>query len=124
TIWGAGVCYLYPTMVAAVAERYPRGGAFVMGIMGFSAGMAIQLVLPVMGNIYDRARLEAAGGVAALEQLSGPELDRVVRLASIESFQAVAVIPLLLLPVFGVIWWRQRRRAGSPEQATPAPIRH
>src|SRR5690606_8649306 len=23
TIWGAGVCYLYPTMVAAVAERYP-----------------------------------------------------------------------------------------------------
>ena len=114
TIWGAGVCYLYPTMVATVAERYPRGGAFVMGIMGFAAGMAIQLVLPVMGGIFDRARVEAAGGVAALEQLSGAELERVVRLASVESFQAVAVIPLLLLPVFGFIWWRDRRRGSEP----------
>ena len=29
--WGVGVCYMYPTMVASVAERYPRGGAFTMG---------------------------------------------------------------------------------------------
>jgi MFS family permease len=110
TVWGVGVCYLYPTMVASVAERYPRGGAFTMGIMGFSAGMAVQFFLPVMGGIFDRARIEAAGSVAALETLAGAELEQVMRLASVESFQAVAVVPLLLLPVFGWIWLDDRRK--------------
>jgi MFS family permease len=109
TVWGVGVCYLYPTMVASVAERYPRGGAFTMGIMGFAAGFAVQFFLPVMGAIFDRARIEAAGGVAALETLAGAELERVMRIASVESFQVVAIIPLLLLPVFGLIWFNDRR---------------
>jgi hypothetical protein len=110
TVWGVGVCYLYPTMVSSVAERYPRGGAFTMGIMGFSAGFAVQFFLPIMGNIFDRARLDAAGGLQALQALSGPELDTVMRIASVQSFQVVAIIPLLLLPVFGAIWLHDRRR--------------
>jgi MFS family permease len=109
TVWGIGVCYLYPTMVASACERYPRGGAFVMGIMGFAAGLANQLFLPVMGGIFDRARIAAAGGVERLEQLSGEAMAEVVRIASAESFQAVAIVPLLLLPVFGLIWWNDRR---------------
>jgi fucose permease len=109
TVWGAGVCYLYPTMVASVSERYPRGGAFVMGIMGFAAGMANQIFLPIMGGIFDRTRIEAAGGVEALERLTGPALADVVRIASVESFQAVTVIPLVLLPIFGLVWWHDRR---------------
>jgi MFS family permease len=121
TVWGIGVCYLYPTMVASVSERYPRGGAFVMGIMGFAAGMANQIFLPIMGGIFDRARIAAAGGVEELERLTGPALAEVVRIASVESFQAVAVIPLVLLPIFGLIWWndrRIRRPAGREERAS------
>jgi len=113
TIWGLGVCYMYPTMVASVAERYPRGGAFTMGIMGFSAGLAIQFFLPIMGGIFDEARIRAAGGLGALEQLSGPELADVLRIASSESFQVVAFIPLILLPVFGLIWFRDRHRVAA-----------
>jgi MFS family permease len=109
TVWGIGVCYLYPTMVASVSERYPRGGAFVMGIMGFAAGMANQIFLPIMGGIFDSARIAAAGGVEQLQQLSGDALAEVVRIASVESFQAAAVIPLILLPVFGAVWWNDRR---------------
>lgn len=112
TVWGIGVCYLYPTMVASVSDRYPRGGAFVMGIMGFAAGMANQIFVPIMGGIYDSARVEAAGGEAALRGLSGTALDEVTRLASVESFQAVAIIPLILLPIFGLIWWNDRRKRG------------
>ena len=115
TVWGVGVCYMYPTMVASASERYPRGGAFVMGIMGFAAGMAIQFVLPVMGSIYDRARIAAAGGADALADLTGDELAAVTRLASTESFQAVAIIPALLLPIFALIWWNDRRTAASPK---------
>ena len=106
TIWGVGVCYMWPTMLATVSERFPRGGALMMGMMGFAGGMAIQFLLPVMGGIFDRAKLEAAGGQDALINLTGAELDAVLRYASVESFQAVALIPLLLIPVFALIWLR------------------
>jgi hypothetical protein len=69
-----------------------------------------------MGGIFDRARIAAAGGLQELERLSGAALTDVVRIASAESFRATAVIPLLLLPVFGLIWWndrRHRRAVGS-----------
>lgn len=112
TIWGVGVCYMYPTMLASVSERYPRGGAFFMGLMGFAAGLAIQYVLPQMGAIFDAAKLEAAGSVQALANLSAADLAEVMRFASVESFQAVAVVPLLLLPVFGYLWWRDHRAGG------------
>jgi len=111
TIWGVGVCYMWPTMLAIVAERFPRGGALMLGLMGFAGGMAIQFLLPVLGAVFDQAKVEAAGSVAVLSTLSGPELDKVLRFASQESFQAVAYIPLLLLPVFGLIWWSDRARA-------------
>jgi len=119
TLWGVGVCYMYPTMLAAVAERYPRGGAWLMGLMGFAAGMAIQFVLPLMGQVFDEARLVAAGSADALAALEGAALAQVNRIASIESFRLVGYVPLLLLPVFAVIWALERfqqRRAASREQ--------
>lgn len=111
TIWGAGICFVWPTMLAIASVRFPRGGALAMGLMGFAGGMAIQFVLPIMGGIFDSAKAEAAGGVERLATLSGPELDEVIRFASVESFQAVAVAPLLLLPVFGLIWLYDRKQS-------------
>jgi len=109
TVWGMGVCFMWPTMLANVSERFPRGGALFLGMIGFCGGMAIQFVLPQLGAIFDRAKIEAAGGVNKLAALSGPELDEVLRYASVESFSAVALIPLALIPIFGFIWWRDRR---------------
>ncbi len=111
TIWGLGVCFMWPTMLANVSERFPRGGALFLGMIGFCGGLAIQFVLPQLGAIFDRAKIEAAGGVDQLAALSGPELDEVMRYASVESFSAVALIPLALIPIFGFIWWRDRRAA-------------
>ncbi len=113
TVWGIGVCYMWPTMLGNVAERFPRGGALFLGLTGFCGGMAIQFVLPRLGAIFDRAKLEAAGGAERLATLSGDELDRVLRYASVESFSAVALIPLALIPIFGFIWWRDRRLAAA-----------
>tara|TARA_B100000315_G_scaffold255896_1_gene300398 strand:+ start:32 stop:694 length:663 start_codon:yes stop_codon:yes gene_type:complete len=113
TIWGIGVCYMYPTMLACVAERYPKGGAWLMGLMGFAGGLAVQFVLPRMGAVFDAAKLEAAGGAAAFSRLEGGALAEVLRYASSESFQSVAVVPLILLPVFGFIWFFERRRRAA-----------
>lgn len=112
TVWGMGVCYLWPTMLAITSERFPRGGAMAMGLMGFAGGMSIQFVLPQMGAIFDAAKAEAAGGAEQLATLSPGALQEVIRFASVESFQAVAFVPLVLLPVFGAIWIFDRKRGG------------
>jgi MFS family permease len=121
TVWGIGVCYLWPTMLAIVSERFPRGGALAMGLMGFAGGMSIQFVLPKMGSIFDTAKAQAAGGAEKLAGLSPEAMEEVVRYASVESFQSVAVVPLLLLPVFGVIWVFDRRNGGHQPQVIGEP---
>lgn len=110
TVWGIGVCYMWPTMLGIVSERFPRGGAMAMGLMGFAGGMSIQFVLPKMGAIFDSAKIEAAGGAEALAALSPDAMQEVIRYASVESFQSVAFVPLVLLPVFGLIWVFDRKR--------------
>ncbi|MGB1142552.1 MAG: MFS transporter, partial [Halioglobus sp.] len=70
TVWGLGVCWMWPTMLAIVSERFPRGGAMAMGLMGFAGGMSIQFVLPQMGAIFDAAKADAAGGADQLASLS------------------------------------------------------
>lgn len=104
TIWGMGVAFLWPTMLAIVSERFPLGGALAMGLMGFAGGMAIQFVLPKMGAIFDTAKATAAGGADNLATLSPEAMIEVMRYASVESFQSIAIVPILVLPVFGLIW--------------------
>lgn len=121
TVWGLGVCWMWPTMLAIVSERFPKGGAMAMGLMGFAGGMSIQFVLPQMGAIFDNAKAEAAGGVDRLAGLSGDAMTEVIRYASVESFQSVAIVPLLLLPVFGVIWLVDKRSGGHQPQVIGEP---
>lgn len=112
TLWGAGVCYMWPTLLACVGDRYPRGGALFLGLMGFAAGMSIQFVLPAMGALFDQVKVELAGGVERLALMEGPELEVILRAASVESFRMVALLPALLVPVFlGIALherWRRR----------------
>ena len=110
TVWGIGVCYMWPTMLGIVAERFPRGGAMAMGLMGFAGGMSIQFVLPQMGAIFDAAKAQKAGGADKIANLSPEAMQEAVRFASVESFQSVAYLPLLVLPVFGLIWLADRKK--------------
>lgn len=103
TVWGVGVCYMWPTMLATVAEKYPRGGSWMIGLMGSAGALSISFVLPQLGKVYDQAKIEAAGGVAQLAELSGAAMDEVLAFAAQESFQAVAVVPLVLCLVFGAL---------------------
>jgi hypothetical protein len=116
TIWAVGVCFMWPTMLAITSERFPRGGAVAMGLMGFAGGMAIQFVLPQMGAIFDSAKAQAAGGADKLATLSPEAMEEVIRYASVESFQSVAIVPLLLLPIFGAIWFYDRSRVAKKSE--------
>lgn len=113
TVWGIGVCYMWPTMLGSASERFPRGGALLMGLMGTAGTLSIQFVLPMMGAIYDAKKIEVAGGEAAFKALPpGPALDKVLSFAAQTSFRAVAILPAILLIVFGGIWLYDRSRGG------------
>jgi MFS family permease len=117
TIWGTGVCYMWPTMLASAAERHPKGGAFVMGLIGSAGALAIKFVLPKMGEIFDSAKVKEAGSDAAYAALKGPAKDAVDAVASTASLRFVAVLPAVLLVVFGAIWLNDKRKGGfKPEQ--------
>jgi MFS family permease len=53
TVFGLGVAYYWPTMLGVTAERFPKGGALVLGLMGCVGNLAISQALPLMGAIYD-----------------------------------------------------------------------
>jgi len=111
TAWAIGVCFMWPTMLAATARRYPDSGPWGIGIVGFAGAMAIYAVLPEIGKIYDSAKLEAAGGQEAFEAMArGPEMREVLAYAAEQSFQAIAVVPVVLFVIFGALWATERSR--------------
>ena len=113
TVWGLGVCFLWPTMLANVSERYPRGGELFIGLMGVAGAIAIQYVLPAMGAIFDRERLAQAGSEAAF--LALPEAARlpILQSATQASFHNLAAWVSLLILVFGAIALFERRRRSA-----------
>jgi MFS family permease len=117
TVWGTGVCFMWPTMLATTSERFPRGGALLIGLMGTAGTLSIQFVLPIMGSIFDRKKVEVAGGTAAFERLQpGPEMERVLGAAARTSFRLVAVLPAILLIVFGALWLHDRSKGGYKQE--------
>ncbi|GGC16726.1 hypothetical protein GCM10011494_39520 [Novosphingobium endophyticum] len=118
TLWAFGVCFMWPTMLAAAARRYPRSGAWGIGLLGFAGAMAIYLVLPQIGKIYDQAKLAKAGGSEAFAALQpGPQLQDVLAYAAEQSFQAIAVIPVALFVIFGALALIERRRKREVQTA-------
>ena len=111
TAWGFGVCYFWPTMLATVAERYPRSGTLVFGLMGSAGAACTYVVLPYLGAISDRAKLAAAGGDANLAaSAQGQQLHDILAAAASASFKAIALIPLCLVVIFTAIAIADRMR--------------
>ena len=109
TVWGLGVCFMWPTMLANVSERYPRGGELFIGLMGVAGALAIQYVLPAMGAIFDETRNRLAGpeGFASLSpEAQGP----ILHAATQASFHNLAAYVALLVVVFGAIALFERRQ--------------
>jgi predicted MFS family arabinose efflux permease len=115
TLWAFGVCFMWPTMLAAVSRRYPRSGPWGIGLIGFAGALAIYFVLPKLGQIYDAAKLEKAGGKDAFDALTAgsPELQSVLAYAGETSFQTIAIIPVVLFFIFGLVWFFERGKKTS-----------
>jgi MFS family permease len=87
TVFYVGVCFMWPTMLGITSERFPQGGAFTMGLMGFAGQFALGLVIFNMGYVRDRA------GDAA-------------------SFKYVSMLAIAPFVVFA-LWWFKDKAAGG-----------
>ena len=85
-----------------------------------SGALAIYLVLPEIGKIYDNAKIEKAGGQAAFEALKAGSagMHEVLVHAAEVSFKTVSIIPVALFFIFGAVWLVERR--GRAAAAVPA----
>lgn len=87
TIFSVGVCYFWPTMLGYTSERFPEGGALLMGLMG-AAGMASAgLAQPILGGWFRDL------GVAG-------------------TLQHVAILPAILIVVFGIFYISDLAKGG------------
>lgn len=82
-LFAAGVTFLWPTMLGLTAERFPRGGGFLLALMGGVGMLSDSFAVPLIGRIYD-----TAGPAAAL--------------------RTVTALPLLVCVVFAMLWWKER----------------
>jgi MFS family permease len=87
TLFGVGKTYYWPTMLGVTSELFPKGGALLLALMGGAGMLCIAVVLPIMGAAFDKA-----GAGAAL--------------------RTVAVLPVILTVVFGILFLYYRARGG------------
>ncbi|MPZ18313.1 MAG: MFS transporter [Luteitalea sp.] len=87
TLFGVGIAFYWPTMLSVTSERFPKGGAFLLAIVGGAGNLAVAFILPVIGTWYD-----AHGASAA--------------------FRSVAVLPIVLTVIFVGLMLYYRSRGG------------
>ena len=85
TIFGLGIAYFWPTMLGITAERFPRGGAFLLGLTGSVGNLSIALVLPFMGYTYDRYSVDNVPEQYASEAVSTNKAGWELRIFGIET---------------------------------------
>ncbi len=133
TIFGLGIVFYWPTMLGVTAERFPKGGAFLLGLMGCVGNLAIAAILPIMGGIYDQATLDklpddVRAKVAVAGKLDPDKLqqEKAANAAAVDSaeiegarqaFRQVSILPLILVVIFGSIAVADRLKGGyRPEE--------
>ncbi len=87
TIFGIGKTYFWPVMLGITSERFPKGGALLLAIMGGTGNLSVAFIIPIMGGWYD-----SYGAAAA--------------------FRYVAILPMVLTVIFGALFFHYRSRGG------------
>jgi predicted MFS family arabinose efflux permease len=89
-IFALGICYFWPVMVGAVAQRVPLSSALGMSIIGAVGMFSSSIFQPVIGSWIDNARAEnLARGLTgdALELATGQDA-----LANMVAFPAILIV--------------------------------
>lgn len=108
TVFYVGVCFMWPTMLGITSERFPQGGAFTMGLMGFAGQFALGVVIFKMGSIRDTLRASEGWSETASEAVK----TAASQAADSAAFRYVAMMAIIPAVVFA-LWWLKDRAAGG-----------
>jgi hypothetical protein len=106
-IFALGVCYFWPVMVGAVAQRVPLSGALGMSIIGGVGMFSTAIFQPIIGGWIDASRIaeEKAGLVGASLELAAGQ-------ATLEKMMLFPGILIVLFVIF-FVWQRGVKPAAS-----------
>ena len=99
-IFAIGICYFWPVMVGAVAQRVPLSSALGMSVIGGVGMFSTAIFQPVIGSWIDSSREEnrALG-------LTGTELELA---AGQDTLQNMVAFPAILIVLFTILFFWQK----------------
>jgi MFS family permease len=111
-LFAIGICYFWPTMVGAVAQRVPLSGALGMSIIGGVGMFSTSIWQPIIGKWIDKDR-----ATVAASGLTGDQLELVAGQATLSKMVA---FPAILIVLFLIFFFWQKKTAPRTEGASLA----
>lgn len=99
-IFALGVCYFWPVMVGAVAQRAPLSGALGMSIIGGIGMFSTAIFQPIIGSWIDSARLANTA-----QGLTGTQLELA---AGQDTLSKMLIFPSILIVLFIIFFFWQK----------------
>lgn len=131
TVFGFGKTYFWPTMLGVTSERFPRGGALLLAMMGAAGMIAAGIAGPAMGRIYDKYTIqnltpeveqkvvvngkyspEAAEKLKDTDPVAYETVKKALQQGAAMTFRYVAILPLVLVVIFGALFLYYRSIGG------------
>ena len=120
-IFGAGVCYFWPTMLGFVSEYLPKTGAVGINLMGGAGMFAVSVYMMFMGGVYDGLIAEKLGKpVTDLKLYNAPTATQAMKdalanankAAGPEVINTTLIIPIILIAAFTflVLYMRNKQK--------------
>ncbi|MFB5946819.1 MFS transporter [Albibacterium profundi] len=109
-IFAIGVCYFWPTMVGAAAQRVPLSGALGLSVIGGVGMLSTSIFQPIIGRWIDQARAEKAA-----EGFTGSNLEL---LAGQQTLSQMVIFPVILIGlfIFFIIWQGKKKKAALQDE--------
>ncbi|HTR29663.1 MAG TPA: MFS transporter [Puia sp.] len=109
-VFAAGICFFWPTMLGFVSEYLPKTGALGLSLMGGAGMFSTSLILPLLGEWYDKAKdaaVASGAGASAADAVAGSQ-----------TFLKIAIMPAILIVVFILIYVARRKFYAAQKQET------
>ncbi len=111
-IFALGVCYFWPVMVGAVAQRVPLSGALGMSIIGGVGMFSSAIFQPIIGSWIDDAEKVAKADMAENPEFSMLSIDQMKAALELTAGQAtlqkMMLFPGILIVLFVIFFFWQR----------------
>lgn len=114
-IYAFGICYFWPVMVGAVAQRVPLSSALGMSIIGGVGMFSSVIWQPIIGSWIDSTRAEKVA-----EGLSGNTLELATGQDVMQNMIAFPGILIVLFTIFFIWQNNKKKTAKVPTEVTSA----